>query len=397
MVQKLKLMHLMGAPKAGGAETFFVRLMVALSKRKDVEILPVVRKGSWAAARLASAGVGHQTAWFGGWWDVFSAFKIKHLALGFEPDVVMGWMNRGTSFVPVCPATPKGASQDKLSFAARRGWATVGRLGGYYKLKNYVGRVEYLVGNTQDICDYCVKGGWSAEKVACVGNFIPAPAVGWRKQRGAVREKFGIAADAYVMVVAGRLHHVKGVDVVIRALVDLPEHVMLLVAGEGPLREELEALAVELGVGHRVRWAGWVDDVSGVASAADVWVVPSRFEPLGNTVLDGWAHGLPVVATRTSGPLGLIGGRQHPPSPRLRRARAVGGRKKEIGLGVLVEFDDVAGVVGAVTGLMEAPKKASAMAAAGHGEYVEKYSEEVVVEQFLGYYRGLKGRVGYGR
>ncbi|MFZ2587908.1 MAG: glycosyltransferase [Alphaproteobacteria bacterium] len=371
MAQKLKTMQLRGAPKAGGAETIFVRLMVALSKRKDVVLMPVVRKGGWAAKRLTEEGVPHQTAWFGGWWDVFSAFKIKHLALGFEPDVVMGWMNRGTAFVPASPATPKGASQDAPSFASRQAWATVARLGGYYKLKNYRGRVEHLIGNTQDIVDYCVKEGWAPEKTAFIGNFTAAPKAGWRGQRGAVRGAYGIAEDAYVMLVAGRIHSVKGIDVALKALAALPEKAVLLVAGEGPEKAAMQALAAELGVEARVRWAGWVDDVSRVAAAADVWLVPSRHEPLGNVVLDAWAHGLPVVATRSAGPVSLI---------------------RDGETGVLVGIDDVSGFVDAVGGLMAKPKRAVALAAAGEAEYVEKYGEDVVVERFVEYYKGLKRR-----
>ena len=63
---------------------------------------------------------------------------------------------------------------------------------------------------------------------------------------------------------------------------------------------------VALGIAERVRFLGWRDDVPALLAAADILVCPSRHEPLGNVVIEAWAAGVPVVATASDGPAGLI-------------------------------------------------------------------------------------------
>jgi glycosyltransferase involved in cell wall biosynthesis len=76
--------------------------------------------------------------------------------------------------------------------------------------------------------------------------------------------------------------------------------------GDGPLRAQLEAETVQLGLAGRVTWAGWQYDPAPWYQLADVFVCASRHEPLGNVILEAWANGVPVVSTAAQGPLELI-------------------------------------------------------------------------------------------
>ena len=73
-----------------------------------------------------------------------------------------------------------------------------------------------------------------------------------------------------------------------------------------PLRPQLEQLAVNLGIAERVQFLGWREDVPALLADADLLVCPSLHEPLGNVVIEAWSAGLPVVATASDGPAGLI-------------------------------------------------------------------------------------------
>jgi glycosyltransferase involved in cell wall biosynthesis len=84
------------------------------------------------------------------------------------------------------------------------------------------------------------------------------------------------------------------------------ERLHLWLAGEGGERAALERRAQALGLGGRVRFLGWREDVGSLLAAADVLVSSSRHEPLGNVVLEAWAAGVPVVATASEGPRALI-------------------------------------------------------------------------------------------
>lgn len=74
---------------------------------------------------------------------------------------------------------------------------------------------------------------------------------------------------------------------------------MLMIAGEGGLRSELESLASSLGIGDHVRFLGWVQEASRRAlPACDIFVQPSHWEAMSVAVLEAMAAGKPVVATR---------------------------------------------------------------------------------------------------
>jgi glycosyltransferase involved in cell wall biosynthesis len=158
----------------------------------------------------------------------------------------------------------------------------------------------------------------------------------------------------------GRLHPSKAHDVSLRALAQIPD-AWLWIAGAGPLEAELRALAAELGVADRVRWLGWRDDASALYRAADLCVFPSRFEPLGNVVIQAWAHGLPIVAAASQGPGVLI-----------RDGRD----------GRLVPVDDPGALAATVRSLLPDPAELNRLAAGGQIRVAGEFSKAAVVAQW---------------
>lgn len=121
----------------------------------------------------------------------------------------------------------------------------------------------------------------------------------------AVRDKLGKKDGDIYLITAARLVEQKAIDVVLRALTLLPEHIHFVVLGGGPLEAELRALAEELGVSKRVKWVGQVErsevPVYRNTIVADIFVHPSRSEGLGHTCLSAMAGHLPVIATQVGG------------------------------------------------------------------------------------------------
>lgn len=110
----------------------------------------------------------------------------------------------------------------------------------------------------------------------------------------AVRGRFG----ERIVFAAGRLVYYKGFDYLVRAIAHVPG-ARLLIAGGGPLREELRRIAEESGVVDRVTLLGAVPDLRPYYHAADVFVLPSvaRSEAFGIVQMEAMACGLPVVNT----------------------------------------------------------------------------------------------------
>src|SRR3989344_4315489 len=234
-------------------------------------------------------------------------------------------------------------------------WARIGRLGGYYSLKYYKG-FDHLVANTEDIADWIVGQGWPAGRVSCIPNFAAA------QPDAAPVDRAGLDTpeDAPLLLAMGRLHESKAHDIALHALVQLPE-AFLWIAGVGPLEAKLKGMAEALGVAGRVRFLGWRTDPSALYRAANVCVFPSRYEPLGNVVIQSWAHGLPVVAAESQGPKALI---------------------RDGDDGLLVPVDDSEALAAGVRRLLAEPMLRARLAAAGGARVEAEFSEAAVVGQW---------------
>lgn len=112
----------------------------------------------------------------------------------------------------------------------------------------------------------------------------------------------GLPAGTPVVLGVGRLVHLKGFDLLVRALARLPGHVPahLVLIGDGEEGERLDRLAARLGVADRVHRPGGTDNPWSAMTRADLLAVPSRTEALPNVIGEAQALGLPVVGADCS-------------------------------------------------------------------------------------------------
>jgi glycosyltransferase involved in cell wall biosynthesis len=118
-----------------------------------------------------------------------------------------------------------------------------------------------------------------------------------------LRATAGAAPGEFLVGGVGRLAQSKGFDLLVRAFREaaLPGARLALV-GDGRERAALEALAA----GLPVRFLGFRDDAKDFYQAFDLFVSPSRSEPLGRVLFEALDAGVPVLATRTQGPLEIL-------------------------------------------------------------------------------------------
>jgi glycosyltransferase involved in cell wall biosynthesis len=340
----MSLAHTLGSAVNGGAEAYFVSLVGAFA-RAGVKQSVALRAHPGREAAMAQLGLPARVLPFGKTFDFITSPAIAAMARETDARIILAWMNRAASL------TPRGQ------------WKRVGRLGGYYKLKNYRD-YDALVGNTQDIADWIVRQGWPKERVHYIPNFAAAGG-GARVDRAALDTPEG----APLLLGMGRLHQSKAHDVTLRALQRLPE-AYLWIAGDGPEEDALRAEAERLGVSDRVRFLGWRDDAPALYRSADVVVFPSRFEPLGNVVIQAWAHGVPVVAARSAGPSALI---------------------RDGGDGFLVEMEDSEALAAKTRTLLADASLRQAFIAAGAKRVETEFSESAVVAQWRALFDQLGG------
>lgn len=285
--------HIIGGEALGGAELFYVRLVNALQARRQ-PVLAITIPDSQISARL-HADVTQTHVPMRGIWDLPARWRIGAILREHQPDIVQTYMGRATRLTHLAPG---------------RGLMHVARLGDYYNLKGYR-HAHAWIGNTQGICDYLVRNGLPAARIAHIGNFVDIPAASAPERLVDQRRRLGIPEDALVLVAVGRLHPVKGFEDLLTALATLGttfyhRPLCLVIVGDGPLNVKLRTYADQLGVSERVRWAGWQLDPHPYYELADLFICPSRHEALGNVILEAWSHGRAVLSTQTAGALELI-------------------------------------------------------------------------------------------
>jgi len=156
-----------------------------------------------------------------------------------------------------------------------------------------------IIAVSQALKDALISLGIPGQKVRVLRNGVDLKLF-HPMDRSTARGRLGLSGPTLLSV--GHLIERKGHDLVITALAGLPQ-LSLLIVGEGPQRSALEALAVSLGVDHRVRFLGRIahERLPEVYSAADALVLASSREGWPNVLLEAMACGTPVVASNVWG------------------------------------------------------------------------------------------------
>jgi len=165
----------------------------------------------------------------------------------------------------------------------------------------------------------------------------------------------------------GRLGQEKGHQHLLKAATLVPQ-ATFVIAGEGPLRESLEAQAKQLGIDGRVKFLGHREDIQDLLAICDVFVLPSLSEGLPVSVLEAMAASKPVVAS------------------------AVGGNKEVVihgETGLLVPPADPTALATAIQSILSDPGFAARLAAAGNERVQKQFSAETMVGKITQIYDEL--------
>lgn len=133
--------------------------------------------------------------------------------------------------------------------------------------------------------------------VAEIGQAIPAK-----------RSSFGLKSDAKILIQVASFTPQKDQTTLLKALSHLDDSVKLLLVGDGPLREEMQAYARELNVEDRVQFLGIRMDVPSLLRMADVVVLSTHYEGLSLSSIEGLASGRPFIASEAPGVTNMLAG-----------------------------------------------------------------------------------------
>lgn len=170
------------------------------------------------------------------------------------------------------------------------------------------GNYKHIIANSQMVADdVMAKYNVPKDKISVIYNGVDVTRFtpdNREKYRASIRNEFNIAMDDKVLLYLGTNYGLKGLDRALNALKEVVEKnkkVKLLVVGYGKRVDEFKANAASLGLKDHVIFAGGRRDPEAFYAAADIFVLPTRYDPFANATLEALASGLPVITTRQNG------------------------------------------------------------------------------------------------
>lgn len=167
-------------------------------------------------------------------------------------------------------------------------------------------RASAAIAVSRPLADELRRRGVPADRLHTVPN-------GWLQSglpltREEARIALGVQQDARVVGWVGRMTHEKGLDVFIQSLAHTPASVQACIVGDGVEREANERLAVQLGVGDRITWAGLVNEAGRYFNAFDALCQSSRTEGIPMVILEAMSMRIPIIATAVGGVPDVLSG-----------------------------------------------------------------------------------------
>jgi glycosyltransferase involved in cell wall biosynthesis len=216
--------------------------------------------------------------------------------------------------------------------------------------------------------------GFSARRIEVIENGIDLTRYSRTSNRAALRRGLGLETGRRYVITIARFHPVKDHATLLRAFAEVAAarpDVDLLLAGDGPLRADLERLAVESCISGRVRFLGVRSDVPALLQASDLFALTSVSEAASLTLLEAMASGLAVVVTNVGG------------NPEIVREGVEG---------LLVPRGDSSATATALLRLLDDPALAAAMGAAGRARVEDRYRLQRTIESYYALYQRVRRR-----
>jgi glycosyltransferase involved in cell wall biosynthesis len=306
---KVKILYVIDGMEFGGGERVFAQIINGLPRDQYELFLACGSQESFYQA-ISQTPVQRYPVDFSNRFNPAIMFRLIKIIKDHKIDIVHGQGARAEFF----------ARQASGLFCRSRYVSTIAMpVEGYdvgpmkrllYKsLDNFSERfVDYFLVVSSVLEQAMIQGhGIPREKVVKIYNGIETDQYKPRDQevgRRRVRQEYSVNDSEILIGSLGRLVWQKGFEYFLQSIPalieDIPK-VRFMLVGEGPLRQELERLAISLGIRDRLVFAGYRSDIRDMMAAMDVVVIPSVLEGFPMVTLEAMAMEKPIVATSTDG------------------------------------------------------------------------------------------------
>ena len=370
-MNRFRIGQLITELEPAGAERCVYELARRLDKRRfDVEVIAL--RGGRMADMLADAGVRTHVLGVRGKWDISRALSLTGLLRRERYDILHTHLfhaDMAGRVAAYLTGTKRLVHTVHVAEGRFRPWQ-------FAWARILAGRCDRIICVSQSVRDFHARRtGLPPWRYTVIRNGVDAEAFSRDEQsRARLRTEWGISGDRPLVAFVGRLDRQKGIDTLLSAMSHLGargDSVDLVMAGDGPQRGQVKNFIRRGTGGQHCRWLGFTDDVRSVFSAADVFVMPSRWEGMPLAALEAMAAGLAVIGSRVAGLTELI----------------VDGQT-----GVLIEPNDGVALANAIAGLVSAPEDLARLGTAAKRSVIRDYSIAVNISRHEALYADIVGQ-----
>lgn len=301
---RIKILFLIPSLKGGGAERVIVNLVRHLDRSKFDLILAVVNMNS--AVYLEDLPSDVALIDLGCTRVRFAIIKIIRLIWETRPNVVFSTLGHLNLMLAILkPLLPRSirflcrettiVSEGLKSYSCPRCWT--------WAYKHFYSRFDRIICQSKYMQDDLIANfGAPPHKLVVINNPVDINRV---RDLAAKPVATGMLKDdkhIINLVSAGRMVKAKGFDLLIEALFLVANpSIHLALLGDGPLKEDLQALAKAHGLDGQIHFVGFQKNPYAFIAQADAYVLSSRYEGFPNVVLESLACCTPVIATPALG------------------------------------------------------------------------------------------------
>ena len=281
--------------RGGQRQSFFLARELA---RKEYPFSFFVQPESPLHARAESAGLPVVPLRMNSEWDIGAVLRLAYAMrrrrcrlVHFHEahSVTLGGAAAGLAGVPLKVISRRVDFPLKQNVFSRR---------------KYGPKVDAIVAISEGVKKVLIEGGIEPARIEVVPSGIDFSPYEEARDSDYLRRELGFAPDDYLVGIVAHLADHKGHKYLIEAadiLKAQAPHIKLIIVGEGPLRMELGKQAKEIHVEDIVFFLGFREDIPQILGSLDLFVLSSKLEGMGSSLLDAMASRLPIVATRVGG------------------------------------------------------------------------------------------------
>lgn len=293
--QKFRILHTEWSDGWGGQERRIHAEMLGMRARGHTAIL-AARPGSELATRSLANGMQVRLLPFRGKFDLKTIYGLYRLIRDEKIDIVNthsgidSWVaGMAARLADVCLVRTR-----HLNLPLKRSWHNFV----HFLPHKVVTCGQAMLENLRDNYDF------PAEQLASIPTGIDFSVFRPKIGRAAARTALGLKDTTFTVLMAAVIRAVKRHEVAILAFAEFHRQApdsLLLLAGEGPMRAQIEAQCAQLGIGHAVRFLGHREDIPDLMAASDAMILTSRSEGVPQVITQALGIGLPVVASAVGG------------------------------------------------------------------------------------------------